>query len=419
MMSSEHESIWSITVPDIWPKPPSAMTVSTLHEIEDCPRRWALKNAQYSGLWSGHGYPSQINLRMLSGTVVHLTIENIVRELALAGCNSVQDPASFKEMKRLGGYTKIVNASIDSVLDRLTLNPRAKRLLEQTARYLRAEVPELRRQVQTMLCNVRLPKVVASNTRDYKTRYRKTNVRTPLTSGIFSEIELRANKIGWVGKADLLVLSNNGNKIIEFKTGNPDERHKFQIQIYALLWSRDTDLNPYRSNIDELVLLYNSSKVRVHAPNISELNALEHEIVVRSDAAFQAVSHQPPEARPNPDICIYCNVRHICDEYWTEDTQKIISQASGDIHFSDIEVTIIGQHGPSSWDAVIERSPIAISGQAIIIRSDNPPFKFHRGQTLRLLSVHVSKSDESITENGTSIIVATIGVGSEAFMMTE
>jgi len=42
MPVSEQRALWTTVAPATWPRPPADMTVSTLNEIEACPRRWAL-----------------------------------------------------------------------------------------------------------------------------------------------------------------------------------------------------------------------------------------------------------------------------------------------------------------------------------------------------------------------------------------
>src|SRR5713101_220448 len=90
--------------PLTWPEPPGEMTVSTLAEIEACPRRWALMLADYPEIWSGRGYPSKPSLGALTGSVLHLAVETVARELVLAGCPSVEDPMAVGVMRGLGGY---------------------------------------------------------------------------------------------------------------------------------------------------------------------------------------------------------------------------------------------------------------------------------------------------------------------------
>lgn len=413
-MISELASLWTANGPDVWPDAPTEMTVTALAEIEACPRRWALGVANYPALWAGRGYPPRVQANLLEGSVVHLALEAITKGFARAGCPSVQDPTALRVLKELGGYTKVVNNCIDQVIHRLAGSPRAKRALEFAARFLCERVPALRMRVQTILCRVRLPQVGDSYTHDQSSK-----TRSPLSLGLFPEIELRARQLSWKGRADFLVLSPGSCEIIDFKTGAQDDKHKFQIQVYALLWSRDNELNPGRRIANRLILAYSNGNVEVSAPTTNELDALESSIVARSESARESVSQHPPEARPNPVHCKNCSVRQLCDEYWKADTQSRIAEKLRDNEFADLEVIISGRHGPSSWDAVVVCSSIVKRGQLIMVRADDPPFELRVGQQLRLLSVHMSILDKQTIEEGQSTAIATLGILSEAFIVLD
>jgi hypothetical protein len=310
-------------------------------------------------------------------------------------------------MKDLGGYTRVVNDCIDLVLERVADNPRVQPVLEFVSRSLRGQVPQLRTQAQTMLCQVQFSEISAS-----KSDGRTYSAREPLSFGVFPEIDLRARQIGWKGKADLLVLSPCDCQIIDFKTGVPNDSHRFQIQVYALLWTRDAELNPDARRPERLVLAYAGGNLEIITPTNSELDALESDIVARREAAIEAVSLHPPEARPTPDNCRYCGVRQLCDEYWTADTQRRMSRELGELRFADIEVTITGRHGPSSWDAQIELSRDAPVGTHAVIRT-NGEVNFRPDERARILNAAVTIGDADEEEP----LVITIGTFSEIYLV--
>ncbi len=405
MALPEQASFWTTKAPSAWPDAPAEMTVTTLAEIEACPRRWTLGAAEYPGLWTGRGYPPRVQLSTLAGTVVHLALEETAKGLAQAGCPSVQDSRAYQVLRELGGYTKVVNDCIDRVLERLASSPRTKHFLEFASRSLHGCVPELRTRTQTILCRVRLPQVGVSHTDGHTSKLRRS-----LALGVFPEIELRARRIGWKGKADLLVLSPRGCEITDFKTGEPDDGHRFQIQVYALLWSRDTDLNPDGRLADRLVLAYSSGDVEVPAPTAPELDAIENHIVARRDAACQAVSLHPPEVRPDPDHCRSCGVRQLCNEYWTVEAQRRLAEGVGDRRFADIEVMITERHGPSSWDAQVVVSGNAPAGKLAVLRTRGD-VEFRIGDRIRVIDAAVTVDGEDMAQP----VVITLGVLTETY----
>src|ERR1051325_11146603 len=86
MSRAETPFAWSVISPVAWPEAPVQMTVTTLVEIEACPRRWALSRAAYPELWPGQGYPPRVQIGALAGNVVHSTLEVITTALIEAGC---------------------------------------------------------------------------------------------------------------------------------------------------------------------------------------------------------------------------------------------------------------------------------------------------------------------------------------------
>ena len=92
------------------------MSVSSIREIAACPRRWAIKAADYHEVWDRRGYPPRLFISSVAGSVVHLVLKTITKALVRAGCRSVQDAGVVQVMKDLGGYSEIIEACIPQVL---------------------------------------------------------------------------------------------------------------------------------------------------------------------------------------------------------------------------------------------------------------------------------------------------------------
>jgi len=105
----------TVITPTTWPSAPAEMSVSTYSDIEECPRRWALGAAEYPDLWSGRGYPPRLQVAALAGSVVHLALEIITKQLTRAGASSQDHPLATQVLKELGGYTNVVQHCVERI----------------------------------------------------------------------------------------------------------------------------------------------------------------------------------------------------------------------------------------------------------------------------------------------------------------
>ena len=380
--------------------------MAALKEIEACPRRWALNSATYDGLWPGRGYPPRLRLGTLSGSVIHLALETVLDALAVSGCGSIADAAAVGVLRSIGGYTKVLNDCIARTLSSFADNPRAVRLLEATERALRGQLPRLRTATQTLAGRVQLS--AKANLKGVPTTQ---TIRTPLPDGTHLETVIRAAKLGWKGKADLLVLSRESCEIVDFKTGAVDDSHSFQLQVYAVLWSRDQDLNPSARFATKLTLAYPTGDVPVAAPSPAEIAALEQDLVTRAEVARRSVASESPEARPSLDNCSFCGVKQLCDDYWTVSTQRQIAAARPPEKdgYRDVEVMVTGRHGTFSWDAVVQIDGAA--PRATLVRSSSGDLKLQAGRRARMVDVHVG----AVHEDQGDPAVLTVGSFSEVY----
>lgn len=395
---------WLAVVPDAWPDPPSELTFSTLREIEACPRRWALSTANYPLFWDNRGYPARTNLKALAGTVVHTVLETVTRELIKAGCPTVLDASSVIVLQRLGGLSKVVEMTIDQLISRITENPRLSHLSDYFSRSLRAQVPELRSQVQRILAR----RVFLSRSKPIGSSSSRRE-RSPLGFGVYCELDLRDPRTGWKGRVDLLTLEADACAITDFKTGEPSDEHAFQLRVYAFLWNRDDVLNPTARLATGLVVAYAHGDVSVPVPASEEIVAIEAELRMRRATARNAIEVRPPEAKPSAQHCRYCGVRQLCDAYWQPDTQKLLAEESAEQQktFVDIAATVQRRHGPKSWDILIGFGPDQIKG---LLRTAGD-LEFRPGQKLRILDAAHSVNDS----DSSGVPCLTVGQLSEIY----
>lgn len=406
MSAKDMLSFWQVKVPDTWPSAPPEMSVSTLLAIEACPRRWALSSADYSHLWSGVGYPPKPHFGAFYGNVLHLAIETITNALVVGNCPSVQDVASIQIMRSLGGYTAVLERCLEGLLTELMKNPRAEWCREHLKQSLLSKIPDLRERVQAMLPVIELGG--AGQRRGEKTG---TGPRRPLSLGTYTEVQLKATSIAWTGRVDLLRLTDNLCEIIEFKSGERNEFHSFQVRAYGLLWALDSQLNPTKRLATCLKVVYRDGDLLVPPLTAEEIEGLKAEVVSRSKEAVTSVSTNPPRAIPSKQNCPFCSVRHMCDPYWQDLASWSNAGVSSGEDFENIELEVCGWHGPLSIDCLVKHSRFDSDGKRAILRFDRTRSDFSpsKGQLLRVLDAHVAYSNDD------ELYVVTMGAYSEVF----
>lgn len=387
-----------------WPTAPGFWSYSSLGAAEVCPRRWMLSRADYGDLWEGHGYPPRPALAALTGTVVHRCLEVLLTAFHAQGCSSIADPAAVEATRGLGGYSKLVESVITEELAALKGNPRAADLEPALVRQLTKEVPHIRERVQMAISRARL----VPGGEDSETDSNGTG-EAGITRGSHTEVELRDDELRLVGRADLITVSETGCTITDYKTGEPSEGHSDQLRLYGLLWSRDRRVNPDWIPIERLVVSYPTHDEQVDVPSPSELADLATQITSTIAATEGQLALRPPPAHPDTEICQFCDVRHLCDDYWSTVRPTLgVVQAESAAGFVDCEGEIARRNGPLSWVLRLEGDP----DSALLRTTDEHP-GFKVGDHVRLLGVAVGTVDAE----GSSEVVLTMTAFSELFLL--
>jgi CRISPR/Cas system-associated exonuclease Cas4 (RecB family) len=377
-------SFRTISLPTSWPSPPGFMSFSTLLELEACPRRWALSAARYQDVWHGLGYPKRPNLAALRGEIVHNVISLIAKELS-------QHPITGRRVSQvlrdLGGFTIVFENTIKKVLQRHSENPRVHPIIERISDQLTAEIPELRLKSQELLARVNFDRYATLVTGPAHADC--FNAPRPLTTGVFSELEVKSAALAWHGFIDLLSLSSDACEIRDFKSGKQKEEHIFQLYAYALLWLKDSELNPNGRPATRLAISYLDDDVEVPAPGPADYPQIESSIRERTALALMSIQSMPPKAIVGSDNCSFCQVRHLCDEYW--DAQLKCSPKlpiCKESRFIDIQVLLISRRGPSSWDAKVQSSYFVFDGRPVLVFDQTGTLmNLQEGKMIRLLNV--------------------------------
>jgi len=357
-----------------WPEEPALMSYASLKEIEECPRRWALRRARYPALWRRSGYPPSVHLAALCGDIVHDTLEQLVGALVSNGCASVRTEDAFGVLKALGGYSAVIGEMMEARLNVLTDNPRVVAQLPMVRTSLVNRIPLMRGQVQDLLSRTEIFPAAGSGT---VPRSQDRGERTDLSVGSHAEVALRSIGLGWTGRVDLLTVTASGCEIVDYKTGAESEAHVEQILVYSLLWREDAESNPGRTSATRLLLRYLGEDLDVPPLTSAQLDGFAVSLTDRTGAARDAIRARPPEARPGVERCSLCPVRQLCPEYWvfldsatdvaagegTDPSESVVSA------YGDIEADIGSRRGPRSWDGVAIHSSVVASGSTIVLRT--------------------------------------------------
>jgi len=365
----EISAVFTTLTPTEWQAPPEWMNFHYLVRAEQCPRSAALRHATYSRLWNRRGYPDKPSLAALSGMVMHRAIARIVRELAESGVDSFQDPRSVAILKCLGGYSKVIAKSVADVIESLAGNPRFELVRLSSVARLNNRIPAIREQVQLQLSRLKWklqpPSVDLANDLDSDA---VANGRLPLEQGTHFEIELRHPGIKWRGFADLIELRDDFCTIEDFKSGEPSDDHLLQLQIYALLWCHDEELNPARTAIDRLVICYPNGD-RIVPYNKKDGGKLAQELRARTDAVRKAVSGPGSQANLDAERCPKCDVRHLCSAYWTVNRPASVGGASAErVQLDDVQLTLRSRKGQNTWSAECQLSNYVQIGSTVLLR---------------------------------------------------
>lgn len=414
--TSNEPPIKFVSLPTAWPSPPELMSFSTLMDLEACPKRWALNGALYPDIWPGSGYPRIPNLAALRGTIVHDVISLIAEGFTLRSARENPGPRVSQVLRNLGGFTLLIGNTIEAVLRQYSENPRAFPTLKKIHVQLHAEIPELRLKSQELLARVNFDRY--ENLGISENLLSSERARYPLSSGIYSELEIKSADLGWHGFVDLLTLSSDVCEIRDFKTGREKEQHIFQLHIYALLWLKDDVLNPLRKPVTRLLLSYLNHDIEIPPPEPRDYLRIEANIKERTARAHLSIKPMPPNAIVNDENCGFCQVRHLCNEYWDVQQKHSPKKSIGkESPFIDMQAIIIARRGPSSWDAKVVSCCFALSGSPILIVDLTTSLGILKeGDKIRLLNIYVSTGEDEAGP-GKQPLTVSFGNHSEYFVL--
>jgi hypothetical protein len=348
----EYSPIFVTIAPTEWLPAPEWMNVHYLLRAERCPRSAALRYANYEALWSRNGYPDKPSVAAASGIVIHTAVGKIATSLAKAGCMSSSDPRFCAILKQLGGYSAVIGAAISELETTLNANPRFTPMRESFIASLRKRLPQVRESIQMQLARltwVAHPSASATPAKGGTQSVR----RLPLPPGVHFEVELRDKTLKWRGIADLIELRASSCDITDFKSGVPSDDHLFQLRVYALLWLRDSEVNPRGIAVNRLTVSY-PTEDRALTFSQPEQSSFSSALQSRTDSVRAAITGATSKAVLSTEVCPHCDVRLLCSEYWTTLRPSTPTFGAQDDHFDDVQLVLTSRKGENTWLAEVQ-----------------------------------------------------------------
>ncbi|MDQ2947473.1 MAG: PD-(D/E)XK nuclease family protein [Acidobacteriota bacterium] len=410
--------MWTVRPPETIGTPPEMMSFTALRAIERCPLQWALTYGDYPEIWKRKGYPRRQHRATLVGQLVHGTIEVIAKELKNQGTAAGDELTAA--LRLLGGITAVLKSELKKLSLDLSKNPRVTEL-SRIQLELERSVPDMRNRVQLFLSQLDALGVQTAQSQQKDSHdllVRSESAAKALPYGSHSEVELRLPDGSWHGKADLIVLKADECGIVDFKTGGKKEDHSLQLRLYALLWKRDSQLNPIGRIANRLALIYTDGEISIPPPGEEEIGDLEIEMQNRALTARIALGAINPEARPGLDSCGYCEVKQLCPAFWTPAVQALLSTAQEVTGTLDAELDLTNSVGEWSWKAVVKSCGNIKPGTTILLQGIPRESLFkevlNKSRTVRALSLRSLPTEQGAN----SLPVLALTRGSEVFRLS-
>jgi CRISPR/Cas system-associated exonuclease Cas4 (RecB family) len=311
--------LYQIREPTSSAPPPAYYSHTGLTQIESCPRRWWLLHAKYDAL--AGPYPEPVSSGALRGSIVHAALERFSVEWSRSGMT--KEPGGIKAFLRQFPIREIVRDTRRRRLENARGNPRAQMTMLQASVSVDSCISLFKDLVRRSYGEPAFENAVAAEHCEDRSEERLAGVSTELigerarkdvpSPAVLPEVTLRVEDPRVHGKIDLVVTAEEGDCLVEYKTGEPKPEHEQQSRLYAFLWWAVTG-----RVVRERQLLYpNQNVVKLGAMTQVELKEEGAQLRARIARANGEVQSALPTVRLDAERCCSCPVRQLCEEYWT------------------------------------------------------------------------------------------------------
>lgn len=369
--------------PTAWPSPPHRFSYSSVCQIEECPLQWQLAHATYG---DHRDYPTRPSIAAVEGQIVHEVLESLYRRAACAGLPEYGTPEFRAVISAVKPYD-MVKELRKKHADSMRAHPRGmqvrfktptQQIVNRAARLFRSQYP-------MATVTWRKPKLSGATRRSPHTTEETRPLDLLDMVGAISEYKLKHPRLPFSGVIDLVLRTERGTVIVDFKTGIRNEKHRKQILYYGILWWRNTGEIP-----TSLELRYMDGIDVLDAPQF-DLTACELEMEERISSVVDLIEKMPADARLR-ESCSYCNVRQFCDEYWSD--RKIMSSLETVHRFIDVELVVISVPSANGFEGCANGdSMIPVTYESGLDKIHGP---FEQGELIRILGGYVASEGNSI-----------------------
>jgi hypothetical protein len=176
------------------------------------------------------------------------------------------------------------------------------------------------------------------------------------------------------------------------RRGVADPDHPEQLRIYAYLWLHDEVVNPRAQPATSLTIVYPGTSRAIEPPSPTAMEELGKELEQRANRGRTVLSQRPPTALVGVDACRFCDVKHLCEDYWSPHGQELMREASAPTMRS-AQVEVLQSRGPQSWMIAVKADPyLPVGTRALLTAQDS--IDVRAGAQLRLIDVWVASSPE-------------------------
>ena len=356
-------------------------SASTLNEVEECPKRFALRRANFPEIWSRAGFPNRISAAQVKGIVVHEVVSMIMNSVQIS--SELPEICIMSFLKERGGYLELLKITLEKELLSASSNPRAELMIESIRREVLADLSELRGQVQYFV-KESINKVPGINTRLDNLEINDKASTTFQIPPINSEYKIVDSEFPIEGYLDLLLTNEDIDHIIDYKTSKTiHDEYWDQLSLYAWLWNRSAkNLRKGDCRI-EVISGANLSESRVI--KIEDLPTIQINVLDRIQSAEQSITGEIA-AKPSIDSCKFCAVKVLCNPYWNMNENQ-----STEAKWSDMRIKTMGNLGGNAWSVSI----LSDDTPAMLIVGDRDDGSIEIGQEFRLLNAYKNEDEET------------------------